>query len=195
MPSRKRSHTPPTAPVPASAAPVPAPASVPTLRETFDRRQVFALGLMVVASVPGVLAVGWDGLSESSAVVVVAIIALTVAAILLDRDQWITQSRRQMWLTVGFAALAAVTVPAVPIGLLLPMLFAAVLEFKRGWGSASALVLGAGVAYAIFSINPVESYPYVLGMAWPAVGANIMRCIALAGTGYGPTAILGRRRW
>ena len=67
------------------------------------------------------------------------------------------------------------TAPAVPLGLLLPTLFAAVLEFKRGWGAASALVLGSGVAYALFGVEPSTSYPYVLGMAWPALGAHVMR--------------------
>ena len=56
-------------------------------------------------------------------------------------------------------------------------------------------MLGAGVAYALFGINPVKSYPYVLAMAWPAVGANIMRRIALAGTAHGRTTVLGRGRW
>ena len=68
-------------------------------------------------------------------------------------------------------------------------------KFKRGWGAASALVLGSGVAYALFGINPVKSYPYVLGMAWPAIGANVMRQIALAGTGHGRMTVLGRGRW
>ena len=67
------------------------------------------------------------------------------------------------------------TAPAAPLGLLLPTLFAAVLEFKRGWGAASALVLGSGVAYALFGVEPSTSYPYVLGMAWPAIGAHVMR--------------------
>ena len=100
-----------------------------------------------------------------------------------------------MLLTLGFGALAAATAPAVPIGLILPTLFAAVLEFKRGWGAASALVLGAGVAYAIFGIDPITSYPYVLGMAWPAIGANVMRRISLAGSGARETTVLGRGRW
>ena len=91
--------------------------------------------------------------------------------------------RRQMLLTLVFAALAAATSPAVPIGLILPMLLASVLEFKRGWGAASALVLGSGVAYAVFGIDPTTSYPYVLAMAWPAIGANLMRRISLVNSG------------
>jgi hypothetical protein len=195
MPSRKRSRTPPAAPAPAPAVPVPAPARVPSLRETFTRQQWLAGALVVLASVPGVLAAVWDGPAQSSIVVVVAVIALTVGALLFDREQWIAESRRQMMLTLGFGALAAVTAPAVPVGLLLPTLFAAILEFKRGWGAASALVLGAGVAYALFGVHPVTSYPYVLGMAWPAIGANVMRRIALAGSGHGAMAVLGRGRW
>ena len=56
-------------------------------------------------------------------------------------------------------------------------------------------MLGAGVAYAAFGIDPVTSYPYVIGMAWPAIGAHVMRRIALAGSGHGPMTVLGRGRW
>jgi hypothetical protein len=195
MPSRKRSRTPPAAPATAPAAPVPAPAPTPSLRETFTRRHALALALVVLASVPALLAAFWGDPADSSFVVVPAVIALTIGALLFDREQWIAESRRQMLLTLGFGVLAAVTAPAVPVGLLLPTLFAAILEFKRGWGAASALVLGAGVAYALFGVDPVTSYPYVLGMAWPAIGANIMRRIALAGSGHGPATVLGRGRW
>jgi hypothetical protein len=197
MPSRKRSRTPPAAPAPAPAAPVPAaaPLTAPSLRETFDPRHFLAAGLVVLASVPALLSVFWDRPSNSNAVVVPAVIALTLGALIFDREQWILESRRQMLLTLGFGTLAALTAPAVPIGLLLPTLFAAVLEFKRGWGAASALVLGAGVAYALFGIEPTKSYPYVLGMAWPAIGAHVMRRIALAGSGHGGTTVLGRGRW
>jgi hypothetical protein len=195
MPSRKRSRTPPAAPAPASAAPVPAAARVPSLRETFTRRHAVAAGLVVLASVPGLLAAFWSRPAHTSVIVAAALVALTVGALLFDREQWIAESRRQMLLTLGFGALAAITAPAVPLGLLLPTLFATVLEFKRGWGAASALVLGSGVAYALFGINPVKSYPYVLGMAWPAIGANVMRQIALAGTGHGRMTVLGRGRW
>jgi hypothetical protein len=196
MPSSKRSRVPPGAPVPApAAAPVPAPASVPTLRETFTRRHLIAAVLVLLASVPAALLPVWERPGKSSVVVVAAIVTLTVATLIIDHEQWLLESRRQMILTIGFGALAAVTAPAVPIGLLLPTLFASVLEFKRGWGAASALVLGSGVAYALFGVEPVTSYPYVIGMAWPAIGANVMRRIALAGTGHGGTAVLGRRRW
>jgi hypothetical protein len=195
MPSRKRSRTPPAAPAPAPAAPVPAVASVPSLRETFEPRHFLAAGLIVLASVPALLLAVWDTAGHSSPVVVLAVIALAAGAWIFDREQWMAESRRQMLLTMGFVALALATAPAVPIGLLIPTLFATVLEFKRGWGAASALILGAGVAYAIFGVNPVTSYPYVLGMAWPAVGANVMRRIALAGSGHGPTTVLGRGRW
>jgi hypothetical protein len=195
MPSRKRSRTPPAAPATAPAAPVPAPAPTPSLRETFTRRHALALALVVLASVPALLAAFWGDPADASFVVVPAVIALTIGALLFDREQWIAESRRQMLLTLGFGVLAAVTAPAVPVGLLLPTLFAAILEFKRGWGAASALVLGAGVAYALFGVDPVTSYPYVLGMAWPAIGANIMRRIALAGSGHGPATVLGRGRW
>jgi hypothetical protein len=196
MPSRKRSRTPPAAPVPApAAAPVPAAAPPPPLRETFTLRQFLAAALVLLASVPAVLLPVWERPGKSTGVVVVAVVVLTVATLLFDHEQWIAESRRQMMLTLGFGALAAITAPAVPIGLLLPTLFAAILEFKRGWGAASALVLGAGVAYALFGINPVKSYPYVLAMAWPAVGANVMRRIALAGTAHGRTTVLGRGRW
>jgi hypothetical protein len=195
MPSRKRSRTPPAAPAPAPAVPVPAPVPVPSLRETFTRRHLLAAALVVLASVPALLEAFWDGPANTSLVVVPAVIALTVGALLFDREQWIAQSRRQMQLTLGFGALAALTAPAVPYGLLLPTLFAAVLEFKRGWGAASALILGSGVAYALFGIEPTTSYPYVLGMAWPALGAHVMRRIALAGSGHGETTVLGRGRW
>lgn len=195
MPSRKRSRTPPAAPAPAPAVPVPAPVPVPSLRETFTRRHLLASALVVLASVPALLEAFWDGPANTSLVVVPAVIALTVGALLFDREQWIAQSRRQMQLTLGFGALAALTAPAVPYGLLLPTLFAAVLEFKRGWGAASALILGSGVAYALFGIEPTTSYPYVLGMAWPALGAHVMRRIALAGSGHGETTVLGRGRW
>jgi hypothetical protein len=168
---------------------------VPSLRETFSRRHALAAGLVVLASVPGLLVAFWDGPADTSVVVVAALIALTVGALIFDREQWIAESRRQMLLTLGFGALAAITAPAVPLGLLLPTLFASVLEFKRGWGAASALVLGSGVAYALFGVNPVTSYPYVIGMAWPAIGANVMRRIALAGTGHGGMTVLGRGRW
>jgi L-aminopeptidase/D-esterase-like protein len=195
MPSRKRSRTPPAAPAPAPAAPVPAVASVPSLRETFEPRHFLAAGLIVLASVPALLLAVWNAPGHSSPVVVLAVIALAAGAWIFDREQWMAESRRQMLLTMGFVALALATAPAVPIGLLIPTLCATVLEFKRGWGAASALILGAGVAYAIFGVNPVTSYPYVLGMAWPAVGANVMRRIALAGSGHGPTTVLGRGRW
>jgi hypothetical protein len=199
MPSRKRSRTPPAAPAPAPAAPVPAPApavaAVPSLRETFDRRQWAAGGLVVLASIPALLLAFWNAPADSNAVVVPAVVALTLGTLIIDRPQWILESRRQMLLTLGFGALAAVTAPAVPYGLILPTLFASVLEFKRGWGAASALVLGSGVAYALFGVEPTTSYPYVLAMAWPAIGAYIMRRIALAGTGHGETTVLGRGRW
>jgi hypothetical protein len=173
MPSSKRSRTRPAAPVPApAAAPAAAAARPPSLRETFTPRQLLAAALVQAASVPAPHQPVWERPRKSTA-----------------------QSNRQMKLTLGFGALAAITAPAVPIGLLLPTLFAAVLEFKRGWGAASALVLGAGVAYALFGINPVRSYPYVLAMAWPALGANVMRRIALAGTSHGATTVLGRGRW
>ena len=149
----------------------------------------------MLASVPALLSAVWDRPADLSLVVVPAVIALTVGAIIFDREQWILESRRQMLLTFGFGALAAVTAPAAPLGLLLPTLFAAVLEFKRGWGAASALVLGSGIAYALFGIEPTTSYPYVLGMAWPAIGAHVMRRIALAGSGHGETTVLGRGRW
>lgn len=153
------------------------------------------MALVLLASVPAALLPVWERPAKSAGVVIVAVVVLTLATLLLDREQWIAESRRQMLLTLGFGLLAAVTAPAVPIGLLLPTLFAAILEFKRGWGAASALVLGSGVAYALFGIEPVKSYPYVLAMAWPAVGANIMRSIALAGTGHGRATVLGRGRW
>jgi hypothetical protein len=165
------------------------------LREAFTREQALAMALVVLASLPGLLLPVWDRPGHSSAVVVASVITLTIGALLLDREQWIAEGRRQMLLTLGFGALAALTAPAVPLGLLLPSLFAAVLEFKRGWGAASALVLGAGVAYALFGIDPVTSYPYVLGMTWPAIGANLMRRIALSGSGHGPMTVLGRGRW
>lgn len=168
---------------------------MPSLREAFERRHFLAAALLVAASVPALLEVFWDGASQSSVVVVLALIGLAAAAWIFDQEQWVAESKRQMLLTLGFGGLAAATVPAVPIGLLLPTLFAAVLEFKRGWGAASALVLGAGVAYAIFGISPVTSYPYVLGMAWPAIGAAVMRRITLAGTEHGPMTVLGRGRW
>ncbi len=195
MPSRKRSRTPPAAPAPAPAAPVPVPAPVPSLRETFERRHFLAIGLVLLASVPALLLAVWDAPGHSSIVVVTAVCALAAGAWIFDREQWIAEARRQMLLTGGFMVLAAATAPAVPLGLILPTLAATVLEFKRGWGAASALVLGSGVAYAVFGVDPVTSYPYVLGMAWPAVGANVMRRIALAGTGHGPATVLGRKRW
>ncbi|HET6173444.1 MAG TPA: hypothetical protein VFD90_12590 [Gaiellales bacterium] len=197
MPSRKRSRTPPAAPAPAPAAPVPATAAapVPSLRESFERRHFLAAGLVVLASLPALLEVFWTAPSETNLVVVPAVVVLTLAALIFDREQWILESRRQMLLTLGFGLLAALTAPAAPLGLLLPTLFAAVLEFKRGWGAASALILGAGVAYALFGIEPTTSYPYVLGMAWPAIGAHVMRRLALTGSGHGETTVLGRGRW
>jgi hypothetical protein len=197
MPSRKRSRTPPAAPAPAPAAPVPAAATaaVPSLRETFERRHFAAAALVVLASIPALLAAVWDTPADTNLVVVPAVIALTLGALMFDRRQWILESRRQMLLTLGFGTLAAVTAPAVPYGLILPTLFASVLEFKRGWGAASALVLGSGVAYALFGVEPTTSYPYVLAMTWPAIGAHVMRQIALAGSGHGETTVLGRGRW
>jgi hypothetical protein len=197
MPSRKRSRTPPAAPAPAPAAPVPAPAAVPapSLREAFSRQHFIAGALVVLATIPALLGAVWDAPMNSNAVAVPAVIALTVGALILDREQWIKESRRQMLLTLGFGALAAATAPAAPLGLLLPALFASVLEFKRGWGAASALVLGSGVAYALFGVEPSTSYPYVLGMTWPALGAYVMRRQALAGSGHAETAVLGRGRW
>ena len=183
--------------MPAAAAPAPAPVAaqpVP-LRDTFTPRQLFAALLVLIASFPAVLLPFWERPGKSSVVVVCAVVMLTFASLIFDHDQWLLESRRQMLLTLGFGALAAATAPAVPIGLLLPTLFATVLEFKRGWGAASALVLGAGVAYALLGVDPVKSYPYVLGMAWPAIGGNVMRRIALAGSGHGRTTILGRGRW
>jgi hypothetical protein len=199
MPSRKRSRTPPAAPVPApAAAPAPAsaaPARPPAIRDTLAPREFLAAGLVLVATVPVALLPVWERAAKTVGVAVAAIIVLTLATLLFDREQWIAESRRQMLLTLGFGTLAAITAPAVPIGLLLPTLFATVLEFKRGWGAASALVLGSGVAYALFGIDPVKSYPYVIAMAWPAIGAYVMRRIALAGSGHGPATVLGRGRW
>ena len=168
---------------------------MPSLRETFERRHLLAFVLLGIASVPAVLELGWRGPAHNAVVVVVALLLLAGAAWIFDVEQWIAEGRRQMLLTLGFGALSAVTAPAVPFGLLLPTLFAAVLEFKRGWGAASALVLGAGVAYAVLGISPITSYPYVLGMAWPAIGAAVMRRITLAGTEHGPMTVLGRGRW
>jgi hypothetical protein len=197
MPSRKRSRTPPAAPAPAPAAPAKAAARPParSLQETFNEQHVAGLGLVLVASVPALLLPVTDGPAESSVIAVAAVVLLTLGTLILDRRQWMLEGRRQMLLTLGFGGLAAATVPAVPFGLLLPMLFAAVLEFKRGWGAASALVLGSGVAYAVFGISPVTSYPYVLAMAWPAVGANLMRRISLANSGARETTVLRRGRW
>ena len=199
MPSRKRSRTPPAAPVPApAAAPAPAsaaPARPPAIRDTLAPREFLAAGLVLVATVPVALLPVWERAAKTVGIAVAAIIVLTLATLLFDREQWIAESRRQMLLTLGFGTLAAITAPAVPIGLLLPTLFATVLEFKRGWGAASALVLGSGVAYALFGIDPVKSYPYVIAMAWPAIGAYVMRRIALAGSGHGTATVLGRGRW
>jgi hypothetical protein len=199
MPSRKRSRTPPAAPVPApAAAPAPAsaaPARPPAIRDTLAPREFLAAGLVLLATVPVALLPVWERAAKTVGIAVAAIIVLTLATLLFDREQWIAESRRQMLLTLGFGTLAAITAPAVPIGLLLPTLFATVLEFKRGWGAASALVLGSGVAYALFGIDPVKSYPYVIAMAWPAIGAYVMRRIALAGSGHGPATVLGRGRW
>ena len=197
MPSRKRSRTPPAAPAPAPAAPAKAAARPParSLQETFNEEHIAGLGLILAASVPAVLLPLTDRFAESSVIAVAAVVMLTLGTLILDRRQWMAEGRRQMLLTLGFAALAAATVPAVPFGLLLPMLFASVLEFKRGWGAASALVLGSGVAYAVFGIDPVTSYPYVLAMAWPAIGANLMRRISLANSGAHETTVLRRGRW
>jgi hypothetical protein len=197
MPSRKRSRTPPAAPAPAPAAPAKASAPSParSLQETFNQEHVAAGGLILAASVPALLIPVADGLAESSVIAVSAIVMLTLGTLILDRRQWMLAGRRQMLLTLVFAALAAATSPAVPIGLILPMLLASVLEFKRGWGAASALVLGSGVAYAVFGIDPTTSYPYVLAMAWPAIGANLMRRISLANSGARETTVLRRGRW
>ncbi len=193
MPSRKRSRTPPAAPAAASGVPVRTP--VPSLRETFERRHFLAFALVLVASAPAVLGIFWSAVSDSDPVVVGALLVLALAAWLVDQEQWATESRRQMFLTLGFGGIAAATVPAVPLGLFFPTLVATVLEFRRGWGAASALVLGSGVGYALFAIEPTTSYPYVLGMAWPALGAAVMRRIVLAGTEHGPLTVLGRGRW
>ena len=197
MPSSKRSRTPPAAPAPApaAAAKAPAPAQARSLQETFNQEHVAAGGLILAASVPALLLPVTDGPADSSVIVVSAIVMLTLGTLILDRRQWTLEGRRQMLLTLVFGALAAATSPAVPIGLILPILLASVLEFKRGWGAASALVLGSGVVYAIFGISPVTSYPYVLAMAWPAIGANIMRRISLANSGARETTVLRRGRW
>src|SRR4051812_29883678 len=122
MPSRKRSRTPPAAPAPAAAAQsalaAPARTQVPSLRETFERRHVLAIALLLVASVPAVLELAWDRPAHSAFVVVIALILLAAAAWIFDVEQWIAESRRQMLLTLGFGALAAATAPAVPFGLL-----------------------------------------------------------------------------
>ena len=101
-----------------------------------------------------------------------------------------------MLLTLGFGALAAATAPAVPIGLLLPTLFAAVLEFKRGWGAASALVLGSGVAYALFGVEP--GHELSVRARHGLAGARRARhapASTLAGSGHAETTVLGRGRW
>ena len=140
----------------------------PSLRETFERRHFIAGGLVLLASIPVLLAAVWDAPMNSNAVAVPAVIALTVAALIVDREQWIAEPRRQMLLTLGFGALAAATAPAAPLALLLPTLF---------------------------GVEPSTSYPYVLGMAWPALGAYVMRRQALAGSGQAETTVLGRGRW
>ena len=101
-----------------------------------------------------------------------------------------------MLLTLGFGALAAVTAPAVPIGLLLPTLFAAVLEFKRGWGAASALVLGAGVAYALFGDRPGHELP-LRARHGVAGDRRATSCAASRwpARGTARTTVLGRGRW
>src|SRR4029077_11704475 len=106
MPSSKRRRTPPATPAPAAAAPVPAaaPARATSLRETFERRHFLAAALVVIASVPALLEVVWDAPASSNAVVVPAVIVLTLAALIFDREQWILESRRQMLLTLGFGA-------------------------------------------------------------------------------------------
>jgi hypothetical protein len=197
MPSSKRSRTPPAAPAPAPAVPAKASAPAParSLQETFTQEHIAAGGLILAASVPALLIPVRDGLADSSVIAASAIVMLTLGTLMLDRRQWMIDGRRQMLLTLVFAALAAATAPAVPIGLILPMLLASVLEFKRGWGAASALVLGSGVAYAVFGVDPTTSYPYVLAMAWPAIGANLMRRISLVNSGAGETTVLRRGRW
>ena len=195
MPSRKRRRTPPAAPAPAPAAPVPVAAPMPPLRETFALRHFLAAGALVIATVPALLTLGWSGAADNTVIAVVALLLINASAWIFDQEQWVGESRRQMLLTLGFGVLAVVTAPAVPFSLIIPVVLAAILEFKRGWGAASALMLGSGVAYAAFGVDPVGSYPFIIGMAWPAIGANVMRRIALAGTGHGPMTVLGRRRW
>ena len=200
MPSRKRSRTPPAAPVPAPAAPAPvqAVAQPVPLRETFTRQQLLAAALVLVASVPAVLLPVWAGPAQvergrrrrrrRS--------LLTLSALIFDHAQWLLESRRQMLLTIGVRrarrgdGAGGADRPARADAL------------RRRCSSSSAA--GArprrscsepGVAYALLGVDPVKSYPYVLGMAWPAIGANVMRRIALAGTGHGPTTVLGRGRW
>jgi hypothetical protein len=168
---------------------------MPALRETFELRHFLAAALLLIASLPAILTIGWGGAADDTVVTVVALLLLNASAWIFDQAQWAAEPRRQMLLTLGFGVLAVATAPAVPYGLLVPVLFAAVLEFKRGWGAASALMLGAGVAYAALGVDPVGSYPYMIGMAWPVIGANVMRRIALAGTGHGPMTVLGRGRW
>ena len=198
MPSRKRSRTPPAAPAPAPAAPVPAAAAVPapSLRETFARRHFIAGGLVVLASIPALLAVVWDTPTNSNAVAVPAVIVLThrrahLRSRAMDRGnragRCCSRSASVRWLPL--------TAPAAPLGLLLPTLFAAVLEFKRGWGAASALVLGSGVAYALFGIEPSHELPVRARHGLAGAGRARHAPQTLAGSGHAETTVLGRGRW
>src|SRR3954468_7773941 len=112
MPSRKRRRTPPAPRAPAPAAPLPVAAPMPALRETFELRHLLAAALLLIASLPAILTIGWGGAAYDPCATVVPLLLLNASALIFDQAQWAAEPRRQMLLTLGFGVLAVATAPS-----------------------------------------------------------------------------------
>ena len=170
MAKRKAKRPPPRRREP---APDPAVAEGFALSRVIDRGAGTAVSLAAVATLPVFWRAAAGSLPRAAAIAALALLAL--GCVVLDRRQWSVQQQRQMLLTVVFVALSGGLWFESPLSALPIAATAAVLAFKRGYGAASALALGAGVAISLMRLDPVVSYFLIIGAAWPAIGATLMR--------------------
>ena len=180
MTKRKAKRPPPRRRDPAPDA-APAVDGGLALARVLDRSAGTAVALAAIATLPVI----WRAAAGSlpRAVAVSAIALLAIGCVLLDRRQWSVQQQRQMLLTIAFVALSGGLWFGSPLGALPIAAVAAVLAFKRGFGTASALALGAGVAISLMRLDPVIGYFLIIGAAWPAIGATLMRRIVSVQSG------------
>ena len=172
-------------PPPRRRSPAPEPDQVVdgglALARVLDRHARAALALAALATLPVVWRAAAGSLPRG--VAVGAIVLLAAACVLLDQRQWSLAGTRQMILTVVFVALSGGLWFGSPLGALPIAAVAAVLAFKRGFGGASALALGAGVAISLMRLDPAIGYFLIIGAAWPAIGATLMRRIVSVQSG------------